>query len=170
MKATLRIIALGLVSLSLVACGGSEKKDSPEQTSLKPDIIDTAVQTEQLSTLVTAIKEAGLVEVLKKDGPFTVFAPTNDAFDKLPAGALDDLLKDKEKLKKVLTYHVVNGRQLAKDVVGMDGQKVATLDGAEVLISVKDGAVMVNGATVTKTDVECSNGVVHFIDNVIMPK
>jgi uncharacterized surface protein with fasciclin (FAS1) repeats len=134
------------------------------------DIVDTAVAAGSFKTLVTAIKAAGLVETLKGKGPFTVFAPTDEAFAKLPAGTLDNLLKpeNKEKLKGILTYHVVPGKVMAKDVVALKEAK--TVNGQMLTITVKDGKVMVDQANVVKTDVAASNGVIHVIDAVVMPK
>jgi uncharacterized surface protein with fasciclin (FAS1) repeats len=134
------------------------------------DIVDLAVHTEFLSTLVAAVKAGDLVGVLKGDGPFTVFAPTNDAFAKLPAGTVENLLKpeNKAQLVAVLTYHVVPGKVYSKDL--KNGMKAKTAQGSEVTITLKDGKAMVNNATVTTADIEASNGVVHVIDTVILPK
>lgn len=131
------------------------------------DIVDTAASAGSFNTLVTAIKAAGLVETLKGPGPFTVFAPTDDAFAKIPKADLDALLADKKKLAKVLTYHVVPGSLKAKDV--MPGA-VKTVEGGDIKISTFDGKVMVNKANVVTADVEASNGVIHAIDGVLMPK
>ncbi|ERM83808.1 Nex18 symbiotically induced protein [Rhodonellum psychrophilum GCM71 = DSM 17998] len=133
------------------------------------DIVDLAVQTEFLSTLVAAVKAGDLVDVLKGDGPFTVFAPTNAAFAKLPAGTVENLLKpeNKAQLVAVLTYHVVPGKVYSKDL--KNGMKAKTAQGSEVTITLKDGKAMVNNATVTTADIEASNGVVHVIDTVILP-
>ena len=131
------------------------------------DIVDTAVAAGSLNTLATALKAAGLVETLKGKGPFTVFAPTDDAFKKLPAGTLEKLLADKAQLTKVLTYHVVAGKVMAADVVKLSEAKTA--EGSAVKISAKDGKVKVNDANVVKTDVGASNGVIHVIDAVILP-
>ena len=131
------------------------------------DIVDTAVAAGSFSTLATALKAAGLVETLKGKGPFTVFAPTDDAFKKLPAGTLEKLLADKAQLTKVLTYHVVSGKVMAADVVKLSEAK--TVEGSLVRIAVKDGKVKVNDANVVKTDVGASNGVIHVLDAVILP-
>ena len=138
------------------------------------DIVDNAAGAKSVSTLVAAVKAAGLVETLKGAGPFTVFAPTNAAFDKLPKGALEGLLKpeSKAKLAGVLTYHVIAGRLVAADL--KDGQELTTVNGAKLKVTVKDGKVMVgNGkdapATVAIADVISSNGVTHVIDGVILP-
>ena len=130
------------------------------------DIVDTAVANGSFKTLVTAVQAAGLVDTLKGKGPFTVFAPTDAAFAKIPKADLDALLKDKAKLTAVLTYHVVPGKVMAKDV---KAGKVKTVQGSEMTISTS-GGVMVDNAKVTATDVAASNGVIHVIDTVIMPK
>ena len=134
------------------------------------DIVDTAVAAGSFKTLVAAVQAAGLVETLKGKGPFTVFAPTDEAFAKLPAGTLDNLLKpeNKEKLKAILTYHVVAGKVMAKDVVTLKEAK--TVNGQMLTITVKDGKVMVDKANVVKTDVAAGNGVIHVIDAVVLPK
>ncbi|MDR7523169.1 MAG: fasciclin domain-containing protein [Armatimonadota bacterium] len=132
------------------------------------DIVDTAVAAGSFTTLVKAVQEAGLVQTLKGPGPFTVFAPTDEAFAKLPPGTLDALLKDRQKLTAVLTYHVVPGRVLAADVMKLKSAK--TVNGQEITISVKDGAVMVDTARVIRTDIIASNGVIHVIDSVILPR
>lgn len=134
----------------------------------RKDIVDTAVAAGDFKTLATALETAGLVETLKGNGPFTVFAPTDEAFAKLPAGTLDSLLKDKEKLKKILLYHVVSGNVTAKDVVKLKSAK--TVQGSSVKINASGGKVMVDKANVIKTDITASNGVIHVIDTVIVPK
>jgi uncharacterized surface protein with fasciclin (FAS1) repeats len=130
------------------------------------DIVDTAVAAGQFKTLATALQAAGLVETLKGPGPFTVFAPTDEAFAKIPKSDLDALLKDKAKLTAVLTYHVVSGKVLAKDV---KAGKVKTVQGSELTVATGNG-VMVDGAKVVKTDIVADNGVIHVIDSVVMPK
>ena len=134
------------------------------------DIVDTAVSAGSFNTLVAAVKAAGLVDTLKGDGPFTVFAPTDEAFKKLPAGIVEDLLKpaNKAKLQAVLTYHVVSGKVMASDVVKLN--KATTVQGQDVKIAVKGDKVHVNNANVVKTDIGTSNGVIHVIDTVILPK
>lgn len=134
----------------------------------KKDIVTVAVEAESFKTLATALTEAGLVETLKGDGPFTVFAPTDEAFAKLPKGTLEGLLKDKEALKKVLLYHVVSGNVSSKDVVKLN--KAKTVGGQDVMIKVKDGKVYINKSVVTTADVQASNGVIHIIDTVLIPK
>ena len=156
-------ILLVLFVLTLSTNGWAEQ-------CIKKDIVDTAVAAGSFSTLAKALTAAGLVESLKGTGPFTVFAPTDDAFAKLPAGTLEDLLKpeNKEKLKAILTYHVVSGDVKAADVVKLKTAK--TVNGQELKITVKDGTVMVDNAKVTKTDIMCGNGVIHIIDAVVLPK
>lgn len=134
--------------------------------SLK-NIVETAVDAGSFQTLVKAVKAAGLVQTLSGPGPLTVFAPTDDAFAKLPAGTVDGLLKDKKKLTAVLTYHVVSGKVMAADVVKLRSAK--TVQGQELSINTRDG-VKVDGAKVIKTDIQCTNGVIHVIDSVILPK
>lgn len=135
----------------------------------KKDIVDTAVEADDFNTLATALTEAELIETLKGEGPFTVFAPTDAAFAALPEGTLDNLLADKEKLSNVLLYHVVAGKIMAEDVVGLDGQSVETASGQSINIKVKDGTVHINDAVVKTTDIEASNGVIHVIDSVLIP-
>jgi uncharacterized surface protein with fasciclin (FAS1) repeats len=130
------------------------------------DIVDTAVGAGTFNTLATALKAAGLVDTLKGPGPFTVFAPTDEAFAKVPKADLDALLADKAKLTAVLTYHVVAGKVMSKDVAA---GKVKTVQGSELTITTSDG-VKVDGAKVVKVDIEASNGVIHVIDSVVMPK
>jgi uncharacterized surface protein with fasciclin (FAS1) repeats len=136
-------------------------------TAQAADIVDTAVSAGQFNTLAKALTEAGLVSTLKGPGPFTVFAPTDAAFAKLPKGTLESLLADKEKLKAVLTYHVVPGKVMAADV---KPGNVKTVQGSEAKISVKGSNVMIDKAKVVKTDVTADNGVIHVIDTVILPK
>lgn len=142
----------------------------PQQEADAMDIVDTAAGNEIFSTLVAAVKAADLVDALKSEGPFTVFAPTNEAFEKLPEGTVESLLQpeNKEKLIAILKYHVVSGKVMSGDVVKLDSAK--TLQGQKVAIEVEDGTVMIDNAKVVKVDVECSNGVVHVIDTVILPK
>jgi uncharacterized surface protein with fasciclin (FAS1) repeats len=130
------------------------------------DIVDTAIANGQFTTLVKAVQAAGLVETLKGQGPFTLFAPTDAAFAKLPAGTLDGLLKDKAKLAKILTYHVVPGKVMAADVMNLTSAK--TVEGQNVKIDTMNG-VHINGAMVTKADIIASNGVIHVIDTVLIP-
>ncbi|MGB7301194.1 MAG: fasciclin domain-containing protein [Burkholderiaceae bacterium] len=131
------------------------------------DIVDTAVSAGSFNTLVTAVKAAGLVDTLKGEGPFTVFAPTDEAFAKIPKDQLEALLKDKEKLTAILTYHVVKGKVMAADVKTGD---VPTVQGSSLMVKAADGKVSIDGANVIKTDIGASNGVIHVIDTVVIPK
>ncbi|NJN63808.1 MAG: fasciclin domain-containing protein [Acidobacteria bacterium] len=160
------VIALALVAgLALTpAVAGDYGKKADKAATM--DIVDTAVAAGSFNTLVAAVKAAGLVETLKGKGPFTVFAPTDEAFAKLPAGTLDALLKDKAKLAQILTYHVVPGKVMAADVTKLTSAK--TVQGQEVRISTA-GGVKINDANVVKTDIVTSNGVIHVIDSVILP-
>ncbi|MBK9475247.1 MAG: fasciclin domain-containing protein [Tetrasphaera sp.] len=188
------LVPIAVLALGLSACGSSDSTTStpaasptasspsatPTPTESSPaaakDIVDTAVAAGDFKTLATALTAAGLVETLKGAGPFTVFAPTDAAFAKLPAGTLDTLLKDpKGDLSSILTYHVIAGKVMAADVVTMDGKKVKTVQGAELTIKVDGAKVMLvdvagNSINVTATDVTASNGVIHVIDGVLMPK
>ncbi len=137
---------------------------------MKKDIVDVAASNPDFSTLVAAVKAAGLVNVLKGEGPFTVFAPTNAAFEKLPTGTLESLLKpeNKDTLVGILTYHVVTGKVMASDVVKLTS--ATSVQGQDISIKVDNGKVMLNNANVVATDVKASNGVIHVIDTVILPK
>ncbi|HHX8539830.1 TPA: fasciclin domain-containing protein [Vibrio diabolicus] len=141
-----------------------------EHGMMKADIVDVATENGSFNTLVAAVKAADLVDTLKGEGPFTVFAPTDDAFAKLPDGTIDMLLmpENKDKLVSILTYHVVPGKVMAADVVKLD--KAATVQGQDVMIKTMGDKVMVNDANVMATDVKAKNGVIHVIDTVIMPK
>lgn len=158
----MKLFAKSLVVLAAVAvmplanAGGYGKKD----------IVDTAIGAGNFDTLVTAVQAAGLVETLKGDGPFTVFAPTDEAFAKIPEADLKALLANKEALAGVLTYHVVPGKVMAADVTGMSSAK--TVQGDTIDISTADG-VKIDGATVVQADIETSNGVIHVIDTVLLP-
>jgi uncharacterized surface protein with fasciclin (FAS1) repeats len=177
------LAAATIIAGTFAACNNNAEKKPAEDTAAtakeqpaepKPeapkDVVDIAMGSADHSTLVAAVKAAGLVETLKGAGPFTIFAPTNTAFAALPAGTVDNLLKpeSKDKLTGILTYHVVAGSVKAADL--KDGQKVKTLQGGELTVSIKDGKVMINGATVTAADLTGSNGVIHVIDAVLMPK
>ena len=176
------LAAVVFSTMTLVACNAGETKEAektPEvvtEEKMAPaeapakDIVDIAIGSADHTTLVAAVTAAGLVETLKGAGPFTVFAPTNAAFSALPAGTVEDLLKPESKaaLTNILTYHVVAGAVKAADL--KDGQKVKTLQGEELTVTIKDGKVMINGANVTAADLTGSNGVVHVIDAVLMPK
>ena len=159
-----RMIRSSFAALALVALTAA-----PAAAQGK-DIVDTAVGAGSFKTLAAALQAAGLVETLKGSGPFTVFAPTDEAFAKLPAGTVENLLKpeNKAKLVALLTYHVVPGKVTAAQVMKMNSAK--TVQGQTVRIAASNGTVMVNGASVVKADVAASNGVIHVIDTVIMPK
>ncbi len=155
-----RTLLAALAAVSLLGAS-AHAADAPK------DIVDTAVAAGSFKTLATALQAAGLVDTLKGAGPFTVFAPTDEAFAKLPAGTLEGLLKDKAKLTAILTYHVVPGKVMAADVVKLKSAK--TVQGGSITIDATKG-VKVDGANVVKTDIACSNGVIHVIDAVILPK
>jgi len=161
------LLASSIYAGSCASCGSHASK---EDKSYSKDIVDTAVKAGSFNTLVAAVKAADLVDTLKSEGPFTVFAPTDEAFAALPEGTVENLLKpeNKDQLVAVLTYHVVPGKVMAADVVGLD--EATTVQGGKVGIEVKDGNVMIDGATVVTADVETSNGVIHVIDSVILPK
>jgi len=190
MRRTLSVVAAITLSLGLAACGSDDSTDeaTPAETSSSApatteateeaaaaDIVDTAVAAGDFTTLAAALEAAGLVETLKGDGPFTVFAPTDDAFAALPEGTVDTLLEDPQgDLTDILTYHVVSGKVMAADVAGLDGQEVETLQGATFTVNVDGDNVTLtdaagNTVNVTQTDIEASNGVIHVIDAVLMP-
>ncbi|MBE0538199.1 MAG: fasciclin domain-containing protein [Ignavibacterium sp.] len=152
-----------MFAVSLISINAQEYSTK----SSSKDIVTTAVDAGIFNTLATALTEAGLIETLQGKGPFTVFAPTDDAFAKLPEGTVEGLLKDKEALKKVLLYHVVSGNLMAGDVVKLS--EATTVEGSKVKIKVVDGNVMINDAKVITADVKASNGVIHIIDTVILP-
>ena len=156
---TLALAALCIATLTLPSAQAAEKPG---------DIVAVASSAGSFKTLVTAVKAAGLVETLQGKGPFTVFAPTDEAFAKLPTGTVESLLKpeNKEKLVAILTYHVLPGKVMAADVNTM---KAKTVNGKELSIKVEDGKVTVDNANVVKTDVAASNGVIHVIDSVVLP-
>lgn len=133
------------------------------------NIVEIAAGDDRFETLVAAVQAAGLVDTLQGEGPFTVLAPTDDAFAALPAGTLEALLADTDTLAKILTYHVIPGKVMAADVVGLNGQEVGTVQGENVMVKVDGGNVMINDANVIITDIEASNGVIHVIDKVILP-
>jgi uncharacterized surface protein with fasciclin (FAS1) repeats len=159
-------IVLTFTSLALVGMLTS----TPAHAQQNRDIVDTAVAAGSFTTLAKALTAADLVSTLKGPGPFTVFAPTDAAFAKLPAGTLDNLLKpeNKEKLRRILTFHVVPGEVRAADVVKLQSAKAVS--GDTITVKVRDGKVHVDDANVTKTDIRASNGVIHVIDTVILPK
>jgi uncharacterized surface protein with fasciclin (FAS1) repeats len=154
--------------LAIAACGGSTPATTTPAVDqpATADIVDTAIAAGSFKTLVAAVQAAGLVDTLKSPGPFTVFAPTDEAFAKLPAGALDGLLADKAKLSAVLTYHVVAGNVTSTAVAGMT--EAATVQGGKIKIDASKG-VKINDATVIKADIAATNGVIHVIDTVLMP-
>lgn len=162
---TLRLSALTIVmfAVSLISINAQEYSTK----SASKDIVTTAVDAGIFKTLAAALTEAGLIETLQGKGPFTVFAPTDEAFAKLPKGTVEGLLKDKEALKKVLLYHVVSGNVMSTDVVKLS--EATTVEGSKVKIKVVDGNVMLNDAKVTTADVKASNGVIHIIDTVLSP-
>ena len=194
MYRSLAAAGIATLALFLAACtappaptmapASSAPASTPAPTSASPeastspaavDIVDTAVAAGDFETLAAALTAAGLVETLKGDGPFTVFAPTDDAFAALPEGTVDSLLAEPEgELAEILKYHVVPGKVMAADVAGLDGQKVTTVQGAELTVEVADGKVALVDAAggrvnVVATDVEASNGVIHVIDGVLLP-
>jgi uncharacterized surface protein with fasciclin (FAS1) repeats len=159
---------VALVAAALLLTLSTAAYANPKPSS--QDIVDTAVAAGSFKTLVAALKAAGLVDTLKGKGPFTVFAPTDDAFAKLPAGTVDELLKpeNKQKLIAILTYHVVAGKVTAAQAMKLNSAK--TVNGQSLAISTDGGTVKINDATVTKADIMCSNGVIHVIDTVLMPQ
>lgn len=165
-KAITFTLMVSMLLLSMVAGAAQDK----HKTNDAQDIVDVAVSNGNFNTLAAALTAAGLVDVLKGDGPFTVFAPTDEAFAKLPEGTVESLLKPEniEQLKAILTYHVVSGKVMAEDVVKLN--KATTVNGTDVKIAVVDEAVKLNNdSTVVMTDVNASNGVIHVIDTVILP-
>jgi uncharacterized surface protein with fasciclin (FAS1) repeats len=166
---TLAVIAALSAAPAFAHCGscgvGDDHSHAAEASA--QDIVGVASSAGSFNTLLAAAKAAGLVETLQSDGPFTVFAPTDEAFAKLPEGTVEGLLANTDKLKAILLYHVVSGKVTAEQVVKLDSAK--TVEGSDVKITVKDGTVMVDNAKVIKADVMASNGVVHVIDTVIIP-
>ena len=164
MKHLMKLLFAGAVAGSLLLASAS----ASHHKKASSDIVDTAVAAGSFNTLAAALKAAGLVDTLKGDGPFTVFAPTDDAFAKLPTGTVENLLKpeNKQKLVDILTYHVVPGKVMAADVKTM---AAPTVNGKTLAIKVADGKEMVGKANVVKTDVTASNGVIHVIDQVVLP-
>ncbi len=167
-----KLFAGGVLFAVLAVAGAADSTHAAINDSLKPaDIVDTAVSAGQFKTLAAALEAAGLVDALKGAGPFTVFAPTDEAFAKLPAGTVESLLRpeNKEKLKSILLYHVVSGNVPASAVVKLNGRSVKTLQGSSVKVRTKHG-VRVGNARVVQTDVMASNGIIHVIDTVLIPK
>jgi uncharacterized surface protein with fasciclin (FAS1) repeats len=155
---------LAVAASLLIGTPGARNGSEPEPTM---NIVETAVAAGSFNTLVAAVKAAGLVETLSGEGPFTVFAPTDEAFAQIPADQLNALLADKEALTAVLTYHVVAGKVMAEDVVKLSS--APTVNGQSVKIEVREGKVMIDGAEVTTADIDTTNGVIHVIDRVIFP-
>jgi len=173
MKITLNKIATGLlIALSLTFFAStlfaSDHNHKKYEKAEKKDIVSIALEAGKFNTLATALTEAGLVETLKGEGPFTVFAPTDEAFAKLPEGTVEGLLKDKEALTNILLYHVVSGNVTSDQVVKIEN--ATTLAKSDVMVSVKDGKVFINESQVTTADVKASNGVIHIIDTVLIPE
>ena len=166
-----KVLLVLLVVATLFASGcadqTAEEEEMEEPEMEEMNIVETAVSAGSFDTLVTAVQAAGLEETLSGEGPFTVFAPTDEAFAALPEGTLDSLLADEEALAAVLTYHVVAGEAMSGDL--SDGMTIMTVQGEEVTITITDGAVMVNDANVVTADIETSNWVIHVIDKVILP-
>lgn len=162
-----KTVCATLAALGVLLCAAPAPR--AEEAATK-DVVQTAVAAGNFKTLVAAVKAAGLAEALEGKGPFTVFAPTDEAFAKLGEEKVAALLKDKAKLKDVLLYHVVKGNVLAKDAVALDGKSAKALDGKSIMIAVKNDSVVLNGnAKVIKPDIKCSNGVIHVIDAVLLP-
>ncbi|UCC49300.1 MAG: fasciclin domain-containing protein [Gemmatimonadota bacterium] len=170
MRLRLSSVLMAVFGLLVVSVPASAQYGHMSSEEESKDIVETAVAAGSFKTLVAAVQAAGLVETLKGEGPFTVFAPTDQAFAKLPAGTVEELLEpeNRAKLQAILTYHVVPGRLLAEDVVGLRSAKTA--QGQEVTISLKGGEAMVDNARIVQTDIVASNGVIHVIDSVILPK
>jgi uncharacterized surface protein with fasciclin (FAS1) repeats len=165
MNASLLKYGIALFALSVATTPAMFAGDDHKES--KKDIVETAVAAGNFKTLATALTEADLIETLKGEGPFTVFAPTDEAFAKVPKADLEILLKNKEQLKKVLLYHVVAGKVMSTDVEKL--KSAITVEGSDAKITVKDKTVMIDKAKVVAVDVEASNGVIHVIDSVIMP-
>ena len=165
MKAKFVLFTSAVIAVVAVLAGSVVRAQQPK------DIVDTAVAAGSFKTLAAALQAAGLVETLKGKGPFTVFAPTDAAFAKLPKGTVEDLLKpeNKAKLTAILTYHVVPGTVMAAQVVTMNGKEARTVNGQAVKITVNGSVVMVGAAKVVTTDIKASNGVIHVIDSVLLP-
>lgn len=159
------LMAAGVAGLFIAGCAQAEHHGMKQK-----DIVDTAIEAGQFETLVAAVQAADLVDTLKGEGPFTVFAPTDEAFAALPEGTVEELLKpeNKETLQAVLTYHVVPGQIMAADAMAADS--ATTVQGQDITITTMDGSVMIDDATVISADIEASNGVIHVIDSVLMPQ
>jgi uncharacterized surface protein with fasciclin (FAS1) repeats len=155
--------------ITLPAIASAQNANHKDKTPMK-NIVEVAVEAGSFNTLVAAVKAAGLAETLSGPGPFTVFAPTDAAFAKLPAGTVEALLADKEKLASILTFHVVSGKVMAADIVKSNGATPMTVNGSPLDVVVRGGKVYVNGVNVVTADVQASNGVIHIIDAVLLPK
>jgi len=164
-----KLAVLTLTLLLLLSIGFTASVYADGHMKSGPDVLDVALEAGNFHTLVRAVIEADLVAALKGDGPFTVFAPTDEAFAELPEGTLEALLQDKEQLANVLLYHVVPGKVMAGDVVNLDGAEVGTLLGEDVVVNIDGNEVYINESQVTATDIEASNGVIHVIDTVLVP-
>lgn len=162
-----RWMGVGIAGLMMA---GAVHAGSHSHADASHDIVDTAIATGQFETLVAAVQAAGLVDTLKGEGPFTVFAPTDEAFAALPEGTLDELLmpENVETLQAILTYHVVAGNVMAEDAMGLDSAE--TVQGQSITITTMDGSVMINDATVIQADIETTNGIIHVIDGVLLPE
>ncbi len=158
-----------VAALFTLPTGASAQHATHKEKKPMKNIVEIAAEAGSFNTLVAAVKAAGLVETLSGKGPFTVFAPTDAAFAKLPAGTIDALLADKAKLTSILTYHVVSGNVMAADIIKANGATPTTVNGLPVDIVVRDGKVYVNGAQVVTADIVASNGVIHVIDTVLLP-
>ncbi len=171
MRGAVLLAAAGIAAIGM-ACGGDDEEEEaspiPTAPAATADIVDTAVAAGNFTTLAKALEEAGLVQTLKGEGPFTVFAPTDEAFAALPAGTLDSLLANKDELTKVLTYHVVAGRVTSDQVSTMT--EATTVEGSKLMIRVENGQARINDATVVTADVQATNGVIHVIDRVLIPE
>lgn len=173
MKKVKIIVTSILVALAFIVMPISSVFAAPNtSTNNSADVVDTATNNDQLKTLVSALEAAGLVDTLKGDGPFTVFAPNDNAFAGLPTGTLEDLLKpeNKDKLKDTLLYHVYNGKVSAQDATNLNGQEIDMVNGKKAKIDIKDGQVFINDAEVVTADINTKNGVIHIIDAVLMPQ
>lgn len=166
---TLKTLFSALIISSFIFSGNANAQCATDEEKKGSDIVDLAVSTDFLSTLVAAVKAGDLVETLKGDGPFTVFAPTNDAFSALPEGTLESLLlpENKDQLIAILSYHVVAGKVKSTDL--SDGMKAKTVQGSDIKVGISDAGVKINDASVKSADIEASNGIVHVIDKVILP-
>lgn len=165
----LKLAFITTTVLTVAACS-TMKKDRMMEAAPATDIVDTAVAAGSFNTLVAAVQAAGLVDTLKGEGPFTVFAPTDDAFAALPAGTVESLLEpaNKDKLAAILTYHVIPGKVMSSDIAG-NTMDVVTVNGQSITVDATSG-VMINNATVTSADIDTSNGVIHVIDTVLLPQ